>query len=111
MAMYGYYSPEMQAEIEKKDKLNQFKNRINSFREVETIEQARDLAKKILPTAQEVNKFNVGDAKCTVLNSDKNFRVTLDSEKEFICYDFVPESEKEIPETNINQATATEQQQ
>ena len=32
MAMYGYYSPEMQAEIEKKDKLNQFKNRINSFK-------------------------------------------------------------------------------
>lgn len=66
-----------------------FKERIAQFNNVITLDEARELAKKILPTAKEECEFKIGNAVCTVINKKNIIRISLNSDKEFICYDFV----------------------
>ena len=70
------------------EKEQKFKERIAAFKDITTLEEARALAKKILPVAQEVNKFRIGNAKCIVLNKEEQLRICFDSGEEFIAYDF-----------------------
>ena len=74
---------------EREQKYLQFKERISKFENIVTLDDARALARQILPTAQEMSQFRVGTAICTVVNKDDMVRISLDSDKEFICYDFV----------------------
>ena len=87
----NYNNAEQEARIakEKEEKYLQFKERISKFENIITLDDARTLAKQILPTAQELSQFRIGNAVCTVLNKDNMLRISLDSDKEFICYDFV----------------------
>ena len=78
----------LQSEDINKKKTEQMIARINEFQKVKTLEEAKLLAKKILPTTNEVSTFNRGNAKCTVVNKYDIFRITLDSPEEFISYDF-----------------------
>lgn len=71
------------------EKYNEFKTRLEKFEEITTLDEAKDLSKKILPVAKDFNKFKIGNATCIIINRDDMFRVSLDSEKEFICYDFI----------------------
>jgi hypothetical protein len=86
---YLQYSVSADAEKSKREKYLAFKQRIENFKLVRTIEQARELAQKILPTSNEITMFDVGNAKCVVINSLDLFRITIDSPEECICYDFV----------------------
>ena len=74
---------------EDEEKYLQFKNRILKFEKAITLEDAKNLAKQILPTALEETQFKVGNAFCTVINREDLLRISLNSDKEFICYDFV----------------------
>lgn len=71
------------------DKLSEFKERIFRFREVETLADAKALATKILPTANEFNSFYVGTGKCVVINRDDLFRIYYEDSQDFIAFDFV----------------------
>ena len=82
------YDAIMQLEKQKKEKLNSFKERIESFKLVSTLEEAKKLAEKILPTVNEINRFYVGDAKCTIINRVDRLRICVDTNEEFFCYDF-----------------------
>ena len=73
---------------ENSDKLAEFLERIAPFEQVETLQDAKELAAKILPTSTEINRFYIGDAKCTIVNNAETFRVCVDSPAEFLCYDF-----------------------
>lgn len=87
----GNYSQlEIMTNIERdnKEKIEEFKNRIKEFATVSTLEEAKELAAKILPVSQEINRFNIGNAKCTIVNRDNLFRISFDSDLEFIAYDF-----------------------
>ena len=90
-AGYDYISMQVQLNIheQNKEKYEQFKERISQFANISTIEEAKKLSEQILPVAQEINKFNVGIGRCVVINRSNLFRISLDSEKEFISYDFV----------------------
>ncbi|MBQ4115159.1 hypothetical protein IJD34_07115 [bacterium] len=75
-------------EQQNKSKFEDFKTRIKEFETVSTIEEAKTLAEKILPIANEKNIFRIGSAKCTIINNDDIFRICVDSPEEFIAYDF-----------------------
>ena len=87
----NYNTAEQEVNIfkEREEKYLQFKERISKFENIVTLDEARSLAKQILPTAQELSQFRVGVAVCTVVNKNDMVRISLDSDKEFICYDFV----------------------
>ena len=69
-------------------KINEFKARLQAFEEISSLQEAKELAEKILPVSQEINHFRIGEAKCVVVNRPNMFRVSIDTESEFICYDF-----------------------
>ena len=82
----------MFAEKPEKDKeeerITNFKKRLEGFKDVETLEEAKNLLNKIMPVRLERTVFFIGKAKCTIINKSDRVRISLDSEKEFISYDF-----------------------
>ena len=86
---YNKYEIQQKFDSNKVEKLNEFKERLKQFNEVESLEEALELAKKILPVKNEITRFNVGEGKCTIVNRKDNFRISLDTETEFVSYDFV----------------------
>lgn len=87
--IYNQYDAQRQIEQANKEKFLKFKQRIQQFNNITTLEEAKELAAKILPTAKEINRFNIGSAKCVIINKPDNFRISLDSIDEFISFDFV----------------------
>ena len=68
---------------------NNFKERILPFADVLTLAEAKALSNKILPVKSDITVFNVGGAKCTVVNKPNLFRITLENDEELLCYDFL----------------------
>ena len=85
---YSQYEAMQSIEKQNKEKYEKFKTRVKQFEEISTIEEAKELAKKILPIAGEKCSFRVGNAKCTIICKEDMFRVCVDGLEEFICYDF-----------------------
>ena len=79
---------QLKANEENNAKVLKFKERIQAFANVKTIDEARELIKKILPVANKINKFKIGNAVCTVINDEKMLRISIDAETEFISYNF-----------------------
>ena len=75
-------------EKQNKEKEAKFKERISAFKDITTLKDARKLAERILPVAQELNKFRVGNAKCVIVNKPEQLRICFDTGEEFIAYDF-----------------------
>lgn len=75
-------------ESKKSNKVSEFIERISNFRNVQTLSEAKELAAKIMPTANEVNRFYIENAKCVIINKDDMLRISLDTAEEFISYDF-----------------------
>ncbi len=75
-------------EKQNKEKEAKFKERISAFKDITTLKDARELAERILPVAQELNKFRVGNAKCVIVNKPEQLRICFDTGEEFIAYDF-----------------------
>ena len=73
----------------KDEKVANFKKRLEGFKEIKTLEEARALLMKTIPVKLERTVFYVGDAKCIIINREDRVRITLDSDKELISYDFV----------------------
>jgi len=86
---YGQMDAIQQIEKQNLEKCEKFKERVKQFETISSLEEAKDLAAKILPVAKDVSSFRVGSAKCTVVNKDDMFRICVDTADEFICYDFV----------------------
>ena len=75
-------------EQQKKKKVSDFLLRLEKFGDITTLEDAKDLAQKILPVPNDINTFKAGNAKCTVINREDMFRVCVDTPEKFISYDF-----------------------
>ena len=60
----------------------------NYFDNIDNLESAKELAKRVIPTKEEITTFYVGNAQCTVANRVDRLVITLDSSEEFICYSF-----------------------
>lgn len=87
--LYNQYDAQKQIELANQEKLAKFKDRIKAFNNIKTLSEAKELAQKILPTAKEISRFNIGSAKCTIINKENNFRICINSPEEFISYDFI----------------------
>ena len=85
---YNNYNSAQVTAIEDKEKADAFLKRIEPFKTVNNIDDARALAEKILPTKQDVTSFLIGNLKCIVVNKPSTFRITVDMPEEYICYDF-----------------------
>ena len=85
---YERYAIAQKQALEDKKKADNLKRRLEPFNNIESLEKAKELAKEILPTAEEYTQFYAGNAKCSVLNAQDVFRITFDTADEFICYDF-----------------------
>jgi len=75
-------------EEQNKDKVENFKSRLDAFKKIGTKEEARELAKKIMPVNNERTVFRIGEAKCIVINKEKVFRITFKTKTEFISFNF-----------------------
>ena len=78
-SLYNQYDAQRQIELANKEKYNKFKERIQQFSNISTLEEAKELANKILPTAKEINRFSIGSAKCVIINKEDNFRISVDT--------------------------------
>ena len=86
--LYKQYTLQQSQELQDKEKAKAFLERIAPFAEVDSLESAKALAEQILPTKEDVTSFYVGKLKCTVVNRNDELRISVDTEDEFICYDF-----------------------
>ena len=65
-----------------------FKKRLLIFKNVMSISEAKIIAKKYFPTNNEVTIFSINGGKCTIVNREDLFRITYDTDLEFISYSF-----------------------
>ena len=78
-----------QAEIDSEQELSRFKQKLKVFDGVDSITKAKELAKEFLPINKEKNYLKIGDAKCVIILRGDLFRICLDSETEYICYNII----------------------
>ena len=88
VANYDMLRFQQQVNNQNKEKYETFKTRLDEFKTVSTLKEAKELAAKILPTKGEQCTFWVGLAKCTVVNNEKVLQISVESEDEFISYNF-----------------------
>lgn len=86
--MYAYQAGGINSEKNNNNKLEEFKERIKPFKNVSTLEEAKELAERILPVKFNINRFRIGNAECIVVNKPDLFRICVNTEDEFISYDF-----------------------
>jgi len=86
---YNMLQFQQSVQNQNKEKLESFKKRAEEFQNISTLQEAKELAQKIMPMKTGRTMFNLGEAKCTIINEDNLFRICINSPKEFICYDFV----------------------
>ncbi len=85
---YNQYTMAQQMALDNERKTRELKERLSQFANIATLVEAKNLAKTILPTKQEITSFYSGNAKCIVINKDDMIRISFDTPEEFICYDF-----------------------
>ena len=78
-----------QAEVDAELEYNKFKEKLKVFKGVTSISEAKELAKTFLPCKDEKTFLKVGNAKCVIISRGDVFRICLDSDKEFTCYNIV----------------------
>ena len=83
------YSAKKSEQEQKDERLEGFKKRLEQFKNVYTLEDAKELLNRTMPIALDRTTFFIGNAKVVIVNYEKRLRICLDSQKEFICYDFV----------------------
>ena len=71
------------------EKIEQFKQRLDAFRKVSTLKDAKELLAKTMPIKLDRTTFYVGKAKCIIINNENQLRICFDSPDEFISFDFV----------------------
>lgn len=82
------YQSVLNVEKTNDDKLGDFLERISAFKEIKTLNEAKELAKNILPTENEINRFYVASAKVVVINKEDLLRISVINDKKITCYNF-----------------------
>ena len=75
--------------VNDEDRIARFKERLDKFKNVHTLKDAKELLNKTMPIKLDRTTFFIGDAKCIIINTDKRLRICFDSPNEFISFDFV----------------------
>lgn len=88
-ALYNQYELVKEANEQENAKYNSLKQRVMQFEAISTKKEAIELSERIMPVKNGITSFTAGMGKCTVINRADLFRITLDSPKEFISYNFI----------------------
>lgn len=67
-------------------KLAEFKESLKVFEGITSIAKARAIAKEKFHIQRDINFIKLDNAQCVIMQSADFFRVCLEDEKEFICY-------------------------
>lgn len=82
-----------QSEIDAEQEYNKFKEKLKVFEGITSLSQAKEIAKKFLPCKDEKNYLRIGNAKCVIISRGDVFRICIDSDKEYICYNIIKQSD------------------
>ena len=74
------------------DRLNIFKQKLELFKDLRSISEAKNLAKQIFHINNELSYINFDNAKCVIVYSATLFRITFESDSEFACYSIVKQN-------------------
>ena len=78
-----------QANIDADQEYNKFKEKLKVFEGITSISKAKEIAKTFLPCKNEKTYLTIGNAKCVIISRGDVFRVCLNSDKEYTCYNIV----------------------
>ena len=78
-----------QTDLKAQEDYEKFKTRLKIFSGVDSITKAKELAKGFLPIENEKNYLKIGNARCVIISRGDVFRICLDSEYEYICYNII----------------------
>ncbi len=70
-------------------KLVSFRKKLDAFKTVTSYEEAQDLLQKTIPVKLDRTTLYIGNAKCVIINTHNQVRISFDSPQEMISYDFV----------------------
>ena len=89
-ANYSMFFNETKSEKDRaKEKEEKFKQRLEAFKKISTLKEAKELLDKTMPISLDRTTLYIGDAKCVIINNPKQLRICYDSPDEFISFDFV----------------------
>lgn len=88
--MSEFSAQEMQYKLQQQqtEKLQNLKDRVMKFKEVSSLADAKLLASETFRISSDFTEFSVSNAKCTIINKDNLFRISLNTSEEFISYNF-----------------------
>lgn len=98
MKDFKYYNCENEILSKQTDKLADFREKIKLFEEIKTVASAKELAEKLFHINTDVTHMNFDNAHGLIVQSSNLFRICLESETEFICYNIGKKEE----ETKVN---------
>ena len=82
-----------QVNLDADQEYNKFKEKLKVFEGITSISKAKEIAETFLPCKNEKTYLTVGNAKCVIISRGDVFRVCLNSDKEYTCYNIVKKSE------------------
>ena len=82
------YFSEMDSAANSRLKQEEFKNRLNQFKTVQNIDEAKELLDLIMPVKMEKTVFYIGSAKCTIIKKEDLIKITYKSPVNIIMYSF-----------------------
>lgn len=87
----GYSELQFQMSVKEQNrkKEDKFRQRLDDFKNISTLEEAKELARRVMPIKDGRTIFRVGEAKCIVINKKDLLKITFDSKNEFINFCFV----------------------
>ena len=71
-----------------------FKSKIQVLEDITNIDKAKEFAKEILHIDKEKTFLTIGSAKCVVISRGDVFRLCLDNDKEYICYNIIKQDDE-----------------
>lgn len=90
MEKFQYYNPQSLLN-NSEEKLESFKAKLKSFDNIETVSEAKKLAKELFYIQNEISYIKAGDALCTIISRKNLLRIVIKNKKEITCYNFTRE--------------------
>ena len=85
-----YFNPQLQPKVNNKnnEKLESFKKRLDLFKNIKTLEEAKKLLDNTMPVQLVRTTFFIGKAKCTIIKKTNLVKICFESPTEIIMYNF-----------------------
>ena len=80
--------------VNHEDEFRNLKTKLEIFEGVTEISQARKIAKDLFHIENDINFIKIENANCVIIQSANLFRVCLENDKEFICYNIISKIKK-----------------